>query len=116
MEVLLHLQVVKIPVRYYRVSHYKMGPEMMRILMIMVLIIPTEEGFIVKTVTRPLKTVSLEITLQMKEVEAEYFAMSRRPLSLAARSLVMRPMMLVEGSTLGPLQALNFITVFFMTT
>ena len=41
-------------------------------------------GFTAKTVTRPFETASLEITLQMKEVEEEYFVMSRRPLSLAA--------------------------------
>ena len=79
-----------------------------------VLTIPTEEGFTVKTVTRLLETVSLEITLQMKEVEEEYFAMSRRPLLLAARSLVMRLTMLVEVSTPGPLQALSFMIVFSM--
>ena len=116
MEALRLFQAVKMLILYYRDLRYKTGMVTMKTLMGMVLTIPTEEGFTVKTVTRPFETVSLEITLQMKEVEAEYFAMSRRPLSLAARFLVMRPMMLVEGSTLGPLQALNFITVFFMTT
>ena len=48
----------------------------------------------------------------MKEVEEGYFAMSRPPLLLAARSLVMKPTMLVEVSTLGPHQALSFTIVF----
>ena len=69
-----------------------------------------------KTVPQPFETVSLEITLQIKEVEEEYFAMSHRPLLLAVQSLVMRPTMLVEVSTLGPLQALSFMIVFFMIT
>ena len=78
--------------------------------------IPMEEGFIVKTVIPLFETVSLEITLQMKEVEEGYFAMSRPPLLLAARSLVMKPTMLVEVSTLGPHQALSFTIVFSMIT
>ena len=76
----------------------------------------TEEGFTVKTVTRLFETVLLEITLQMKGVEEEYFATSHRLLLLAARSLVMRLTMLVEVSTLGPLQALRFMIVFSMIT
>ena len=88
----------------------------MKTLMGTVLTTHTEEGFTVKTVTRPFETASLEITLQMKEVGEEYSAMSHRPLLLAVQSLVMRPTMLVEVSTLGPPQALSFMIVFSMIT
>ena len=116
MEALRLFQAVKMLVPYYRDLRYRMVMVTMKTLMGMVLTIPTEEGFTVKTVTRPFETASLEITLQMKEVGEEYSAMSHRPLLLAVQSLVMRPTMLVEVSTLGHLQALRFMIVFSMIT